>query len=85
MLQELGRDLLHVSAFRRVLTIGMPFVIMFGYATFVSLGWSIAMALQQTSPSLDRAPDKLSHLWRRRLEIHRKTVFNEGFGTGRSD
>jgi len=38
-LQELGRDLLHVAAFRRVLTIGMPFMIMCAYFTFASLGW----------------------------------------------
>lgn len=38
-LQELGRDLLHVSAFRRILTIGIPFLIMIGYFIFASLGW----------------------------------------------
>ena len=37
-LHELGRDLLHVSALRRVLTIGLPFVMMVGYVIFACLG-----------------------------------------------
>lgn len=38
-LQELGRDLLYVSRVRRLLTIGMPFVIMICYAVSALLGW----------------------------------------------
>ena len=38
-LNELGRDLLHVTALRRLLTIGMPFVIIVGYVIFACLGW----------------------------------------------
>ena len=38
-LQELGRDLLHVSPLRRVTTIGLPFAIMISYAVFASLNW----------------------------------------------
>ncbi len=36
-LNELGRDLLHVTRLRRGLTIGLPFVFMATYAVFASL------------------------------------------------
>ena len=38
-LSELGHDLLQVTRPRRLLTIGMPFAIMGGYAMFASLHW----------------------------------------------
>lgn len=38
-LNELGRDLLHVTRLRRSLTIGLPFVFMASYAAFASLHW----------------------------------------------
>ncbi len=38
-LKELGQDLLHVSALRRVQTIGLPFLMMSGYFTFASFDW----------------------------------------------
>ncbi len=43
-LAELGRDLLYVSPFRRILTISLPFIIMFGYIIFAVLGlWLLAL------------------------------------------
>jgi len=44
-LRELGHDLLDVSALRRVTTIGLPFVIMSGYAVFADFDWWVAAVL----------------------------------------
>lgn len=43
-LQELGHDLLHVSAMRRVMTISAPFVAMLGYVALATYEyWSLAV------------------------------------------
>ena len=44
-LKELGGDLLHVSPVRRVTTIGLPFVIVLGFAVFASFNWWIPAVL----------------------------------------